>query len=108
MIIGSTHYFQKIQEHKRELEKQGYEVIIPAFDDHENLDDFGVCEYNRLKMLEADEVHCIWDQRSMGTIFDFGMAFAMQKPFKVIFLEPKTLGGVMEKYEKWTKKNSRN
>lgn len=99
MIIGSTHYLDKIMEHKRGLEEQGFEVIIPAFDDHLDLDDLGVCEHNRDIMEEADEIHLIWDQRSMGTVLDFGMCFGMRKPFKAIYLEPKTLAGVMRKYE---------
>jgi len=101
IIIGSTQYFDKIVEHQKKLEALGHIVLIPAFDDHKELDELGVCFHNRKKIKEADEVHVIWDQRSMGTIFDFGMAFALNKPIKIIYLEPKTFAGVMTKYEKW-------
>ena len=97
-IIGSTQYQTKFTEHKKELEAQGHRVTIPAFDSHPDLDELGVCEFNRQAIENADEVHVIWDQRSTGTIFDFGMCFALRKPIKIVYLEPKTFRGVMEKY----------
>lgn len=98
-IIGSTQYKDKILKHKSDMVSLGNEVMIPAFDDMLNLDELGVCEYNRKLIEWCDEVHVIWDQRSIGTIFDFGMTFAMQKPIKIIYIEPKTFRGVFEKYE---------
>ena len=100
VIIGSTQYRDRIILHKEYLELEGYEVLIPAFDDHPEFDELQVCEYNRSLIEKADEVHMIWDQRSMATIFDFGMLFALRKKFKIIYLEPKTLTGVMRRYEK--------
>lgn len=97
-LIGSTQYKQKFLDHKAKLEAQDHEVIIPAFDDHKELDELGVCEFNRKAIEWADEVHLIWDRRSTGTIFDFGMTFALRKPLKIIYLEPKTFEGVMGKY----------
>lgn len=97
-IIGSSQYKSKILDHKKILESQGHEVKIPAYDDHPELDSLGVCEYNRKLIEWADEIHIFWDQRSMGTIFDFGMAFALRKPVKVIYLETKTFANVMLKY----------
>lgn len=61
-------------------------------------DDYRICTYNRTIIEWADEVHIMWDQRSMGTIFDFGMAFALRKPIKIVYMEEKTFRGVMEKY----------
>lgn len=98
-IIGSTQYKNKFIDHKSFLEDVGHEVKIPAFDDHESLDELGICKYNLNIIKWADEVHLIWDRRSSGTIFDFGMVFALSKPFKIIYLEPKTLEGLMKKYE---------
>ena len=98
VIIGSTQYKHKIFAHADFLKKNGYEVRVPAFDDHPELDELGVCKYNRSAIEWAYELHIIWDQRSPGTIFDFGMAFALRKPNRVIYLEPKTLAGVMIKY----------
>ena len=76
VIIGSTQYKDKFLQHKKNLEEQGHVVRIPAFDSHPELDDLGICYHNRELILWADEVHLIWDQRSTGTIFDFGMVFA--------------------------------
>ena len=98
-IIGSTHYLEKFLMHKKSMEERGHTVRIPALDDHKELDDLGVCEYNRQMIRWADRVDIIWDQRSMGTLFDFGMAFMSEKPICIIYLEPKTFKGVMEKYE---------
>lgn len=99
VIIGSTQYKEKFENHKSKLVADGHEVKIPAFDDHPELDDFGVCIYNRDAIKWADEVHLIWDRRSTGTIFDFGMVFMAEKPLKIIYLEPKTFENVMKKYE---------
>ena len=98
-IIGSTQYKDKFIKQQIVLELQGHEVRIPAFDDHPDLDELGVCQFNRECIQWADEIHVIWDQRSTGTIFDFGMCFALQKPIKIIYMEPKTFKGVFEKYE---------
>jgi hypothetical protein len=98
-IIGSSQYQQKFLDYKKELEEQGYEVKIPAFDSHPELDDLGVCKYNREAIKWADRIDIIWDQRSLGTVFDFGMTFMLEKPVKIVYMEKKTLRGVMEKYE---------
>ena len=98
-IIGSTQYLEKFLKHKEELEKEGHEVKIPAFDSHKDLDELGVCEYNRDMIKWADRIDVIWDQRSFGTCFDFGMVFMAEKPLHIVYLEPKTFKGVMEKYE---------
>ena len=98
-LIGSSQYQQKFYQHQKQLEALGHTVKIPAFDSNPDLDELGVCDYNRRLIKWADEVHIIWDQRSMGTVFDFGMCFALRKPVIVVYLEPKTLGGVMLKYE---------
>jgi len=98
LIIGSTQYKDRFINHKFELEFQGHEVRIPVFDDC-LWDELKMCEHNRDLIEWADEVHVIWDQRSMGTVFDFGMCFALRKPIKIIYMESKTLRGLMEKYE---------
>ena len=99
VIIGSTQYMERIEEHAKKMRALNYDVRLPAFDDHPELDELGICEYNRKLIEQADEVHIIWDQRSFGTIFDFGMAFALHKKIQIIYLEPKTLAGVMKRYE---------
>lgn len=102
-IIGSTQYKDKFIALKQKLESEGNEVCIPAFDDHPELDDLGVCLYNRDKIEWADKIYLIWDRRSTGTIFDFGMTFMARKQFQIEYLEPKTFENVMKKYEAMTK-----
>ena len=98
-IIGTTSYQKKMKLYKKKMESDGHEVKIPAFDNKPNLDDLGVCEYNRDLIHWADEIHVFWDQRSIGTVFDFGMCFGLKKQIKIIYMETKTFKGVMEKYE---------
>ena len=98
-IIGSTQYLERFETLKGKLEAEGHEVKIPAFDHHPEFDELQVCEYNRSLIEWADKIYCIWDQRSVGTVFDFGMVFAMKKPLEIYYIELKTFAGVMRKYE---------
>ena len=97
-IIGTTAYQDRMSQHKTELNSQGHQVKIPAFDNMPNLDEIGVCTYNLNAIKWADEIHIFWDQRSIGTIFDFGMVFALNKPISIIYLQPKTFANLMRKY----------
>lgn len=105
-LIGSSQYRQIFDDTKRRLELEGNTVRIPAFDDKKNLDDLGVCEYNRELIEWADKIYIIWDQRSSGTIFDFGMAFALRKPVVIEYMGEKTFRGVMEKYSENIRKKA--
>ena len=98
-IIGSTQYIQKFEELRRQLINEGHEVRTPAFDHHIAFDELQVCEHNRKLIEWADKIYIIWDKRSMGTVFDFGMVFMARKPICISYLEPKTFEGVMRKYE---------
>ncbi len=102
-IIGSTAYFDKMKEHRIKLmltDKTGLlEVRLPVLDQHHELDELGILTVNREMIELADEVHVLWDQRSLGTMFDFGMAFALRKPIKIVFLEPKTFTNALKQYE---------
>ena len=98
-IIGSTGLRDKMFHHKCELEAEGHTVSMPVFDDFKG-DGLALCEHNRALIKHADEVHLFWDQRSTGTLFDYGMAFALRKPVKIIYMEEKTFRGIMEAYER--------
>ena len=100
MVIGSTQYYSKFLEHKEAMEKLGHEVRLPALDDRPELNELGILRCNLELMKWADEVHVIWDQRSMGTMFDFGMAVALGKKIVITFLEPKTFANALRQYEK--------
>jgi nucleoside 2-deoxyribosyltransferase len=98
-VIGSTQYVDKFEKHKLDMVALGHDVRIPAFDHHPELDALGICKYNRALIEWADEIHIIWDCRSTGTVFDFGMAFALRKPVRVVYLEPKKFEHVILGYE---------
>ncbi len=98
-LIGSSQYAERFRDVESRLQNEGHDVRTPAFD-MGGLDELGICKHNRALIEWADEVRVLWDGRSMGTIFDFGMVFALQKPFVIEYIEPKTFRGVMEKYAK--------
>ena len=66
-------------------ERQGCRVHYPARDTDQN-DPVGIeiCTQNRNAIADADEVHVLWDPKSPGSLFDLGMAFALEKPVVVI------------------------
>lgn len=97
-IIGSTAYQEKMNIYSQTLWNRDHDFRMPAFDSHD-MDELEMCQYNLANIKWADEVHIFWDQRSMGTIFDLGIAFALDKRIKVIYLEGKTFAGMMKKYE---------
>lgn len=97
-IIGSTQYEAKMLLYADVLRLEGHEVRLPAFDHHPDKNVLEVCEYNRGIIEWADRVDLIWDNRSIGSIFDFGQVFALRKPFKIIYIETKTFQGLMEAY----------
>ena len=98
-IIGTTAYQDRMHKHVEEMTEKGHEVRIPAFDNHSaDFDELDICEYNRNLIEWADEIHMFWDGRSIGTIGDFFVAFALRKPVKIIYLESKTIRNVMLKY----------
>lgn len=99
-ILGSTGLKTKMLRYREQLIEEGHEVKLPAFDSHPEFDELQICEYNRDIIKWADRIDIFWDARSIGFIFDFGMIFMANKPVKVIYLEKKTIVGVLTKYER--------
>jgi len=62
------------------LEGWGYRVHWPERDTPQD-DTIGldICEHNQRCIVAADEVHIWYNKASQGSIFDFGMAFALGK-----------------------------
>jgi hypothetical protein len=90
MIIGSAGYLEDIEEHRKKLEREGHAVRRAAYDDL-NANEYQICAFNKAGIKWADVVHVFWDSRSIGTQFDIGMAFALDKPIQIMRLNPKTL-----------------
>ena len=97
LIIGSTVLQARIQEHALKLMAQGHEPLTPVFDSHKG-SVLSILTKNRELMEMSDEVHLIYDGRSYGSIFDFGMCFAMRKPLRIIYISPKNIVGGMKEY----------
>lgn len=97
-LIGSTQYKEKFMAAKTYYEAKGYKVLMPAFDDHPTLDELGVMKYNLNQIKLGDVIGVIWDARSPGTWGDFCMAFALGKKIIPVYIEEKTMAGVIRKY----------
>jgi hypothetical protein len=80
------------------MEYEGHEVKIPAFDSHPEWNELQIVGYNKALIKWAERIDIIWDGRSFGTWGDFCMAFALDKPVKIIYIEPKTIIKVVEQY----------
>ncbi len=62
------------------LESSGHVVHWPPRDTDQR-DPIGlrICGDNRQAIVDANEVHVWWSPTSMGSLFDLGMAFALEK-----------------------------
>ena len=98
-VIGSTQYVSRMLDYKNQMEDEGHEVRLPCLDDNPGMNELDILSFNRKNIEWADEVHMIWDRRSTGTVFDFGMVFALRKPFRIAYLEQKTFENAMRQYE---------
>src|SRR3990167_2397043 len=90
MIIGSTQYRQKMEVHKEQIEWYGHTVKMPLFDSDVRKE-IDIVTENKERIKWADEVHLFWDGRSQGTLWDVAVAFALDKPIRIIFLNPLSL-----------------
>ena len=97
-IIGSSQYKDKMLDYAEQKEKEGHRVFFPALDDAKFKSTLEILETNRKRMQGADEVHLFYDGKSHGTIFDFGMAFAMGKPLFIVYMNDKSIVDGMKEY----------
>jgi len=82
---------EKMEEYIKQQEQLGNKVYYPARDTNQ-FDDTGgwrICSDNKRAIREADEVHIFWDDKSVGSIFDLGVAFAFNK--KLIVVNPEAI-----------------
>jgi len=75
------------------LENDGWTVHWPHRDTDQS-DETGlrICRDNRVAIEEADAVHVVWDGKSQGSLFDLGMAFALDKRVIPVSLPDPTEG----------------
>ena len=80
-----------IEAYINQQERMGNEVYYPARDTNQ-IDSTGgwrICSDNKCAICNADEVHIFWDDKSVGSIFDLGVAFALDK--KLIVVNPESI-----------------
>ena len=67
------------------LESKGIKVHYPPRDTNQN-DSIGlrICSDNKKALRESDRIDIYLNSSSSGTLFDFGMAFAFEKPIYLI------------------------
>jgi len=70
----------EVGDYVERLESEGHEVHWPIRDTNQN-DSVGIriCHDNLQAIAGTDEVHLWYNQGSQGSIFDFGMVFALGK-----------------------------
>lgn len=63
-----------------QLERDGHTVYYPARDTNQ-VDETGyrICFDNKQAISDADLIYVIWDGQSRGSLFDLGVAFALDK-----------------------------
>src|SRR3989344_1010569 len=85
-----------IEQYVSDLETAGHAVHWPPRDTDQN-DNAGlrICRDNRRALEEAQEIHIWWNGKSQGSVFDFGMAFALRK--KIVLANPGSIEKTEEK-----------
>lgn len=81
---ANDEYRAKLERYVTKLEKQGYNVYLPHRNTNQNDTGINICKQNRKAIKKADEIHIFYNPESQGTHFDLGVAFAYDKPIKVI------------------------
>lgn len=87
---------KEIEKYVVKLEAQGHSVHWPERDTDQN-DPVGlrICRDNRKAMEGADEIHIWWNKKSEGSLFDFGIAFALKK--KIVLVNKSSIRSTPEK-----------
>lgn len=68
-----------------DLETAGNKVHWPPRNtDQDDPVGLRICQDNRQAIEDADEVHIWWNDKSQGSFFDFGMAFALKKKIVLV------------------------
>jgi hypothetical protein len=99
LLIGSTQYLHSMEIYAGQMTAKGHEVRLPFFD-KDATSPLMIMEGNRELIEWADEIHLFWSQRTLGTLLDVGMAFALRKPIKVVYYEKMTIMDFLLEYEK--------
>ena len=99
LLIGSTQYIHSMEIYAGQSTAKGNEVRLPYFD-KDAKSALMIMEGNRELIEWADEIHLFWSQRTLGTLLDIGMAFALRKPIKIVYYEKMTIMDFLLEYAK--------
>ena len=112
-IIGavrdaSPEFKLSLELHVKELEQNGHKVHLPHRDTKQDAKGIDICRQNIQAIKDADEVHLFYRPDSQGSHFDMGVAFALNKPLKVIscpsYGEGKSFPRMVHEWQELTKK----
>ena len=83
----SDEYRKRLESYVELIEKEGHKVHLPHRDTKQDATGWEICRQNASAIFNADIVHVFYSAKSQGTHFDMGVAFALNKPVKVIEID---------------------
>lgn len=81
-------YREKLEKYVHSLEKNGVIVHLPHRDTDQTATGLEICKQNANAIKKADEVHIFYSSKSLGTHFDMGVAFSLNKKLVIVEGEP--------------------
>lgn len=75
---------EKLESFANELENKGWSIHLPHRDTNQNATSIEICRQNYAAIKEAGTIFIFYNSGSLGTHFDMGMAFALNKEIVVI------------------------
>lgn len=85
-------YRKTLENYVAALEEKGWEVHLPHRDTDQEASGFDICTQNMNAINKADEIHIFYSEKSTGTHFDLGVAFALNKKLVIIDAPNLTVG----------------
>lgn len=104
-VRGASKLYEKmLYEYVDFLENNGHKVHLPVRDTKQEDETGGyiICETNAAAISDADEVHISYVEKSLGTHFDLGVAFVLDKKI-CVFDQPKFDESVEKSFPKMLK-----
>ena len=77
---------ERISNYKSIMASYGYDVHAPFFDTNQKdmFAGYAICRQNAEAIGKSKEVEILYDQKSNGSVFDLGVAYALHKPIRVL------------------------
>lgn len=81
--------------------KEGYQVYYPSRDTDPRQSELDICSTHMDAIRNANEVHVVYDRKSIGSHFDMGMAFVLGKPIRLVSVIDVGKYSMHEMIEEW-------